>query len=170
MGRQQRIYGSLIFCLFLSGEDGLWATPFGQGQSSPQPSTHQDPLWAPLPVLWWVLPVQAGFGLLSQFWTNLEITLQPQPFFFFFYFQPQYCHFLPFTLSKKKKKLQCLSIFLEAPWNGGQGLIEVVSSYWLISLSLSSVSCQTVVLASHLLVSRRGSFYYFCISSPWPLT
>lgn len=111
MGRQQRIYGSLIFCLFLSGEDGLWATPFGQGQSSPQPSTHQDPLWAPLPVLWWVLPVQAGFGLLSQFWTNLEITLQPQPFFFFFYFQPQYCHFLPFTLSKKKKKITVFEHF-----------------------------------------------------------
>lgn len=79
--------------------------------------------------------------------------------FFFFNFQPQYCHFLPFTLSKKKKKLQCLSIFLKAPWNRGQGLIEVVSSCWLIFLSLSSVSCQTVVLASHLLVSRRGSFY-----------
>lgn len=38
MGRQERIYGSLIFCLFPDGKDGFWAAPFGQGQSSPQPS------------------------------------------------------------------------------------------------------------------------------------
>lgn len=136
MGRQQRLYGSLIFCLFLSDEDGLWAAPFAQGQSSPQPSTL-GPLTGSL------APAVMSFTCAGWTWAAVPIMDKLGDYtlastFLFFFLLP--ASVLSFLTVHIVRKFQCLSIFLEAPWNGGQALTEVVLSCWLIFLSLSSVS------------------------------
>lgn len=87
--------------LFLSGEEGLWAASFGQGQSSPKPSTPGPAVGSPPPAVSFTCAgwIWAAVPILDKVGDNTPVST----IFFFFNFQPQYCHFLPFTLSKKKK-------------------------------------------------------------------
>lgn len=153
-----------MFCLFLNGEDDFWAAPFGQGQSSPQPSTPEHlPVSLPPDVMSFTCAgwTWAAVPFLDKLGDNTLVST------FFFESQLQYYHSSLNSTLHIVETIVVFKHFLEASWNGSQVLVKFVSSFWLIFLFWYPVSCQTAGLASHFLVPRRGSFYCFIIYSSW---